>query len=527
MASPLEPGEPRGALDLDDDEFDEEEEFQEPQENADEYVVSSLAQHDQDLTLEPFSRPLMERSFRSRKSSMGKRSLPQRNSTSKASTSSAPGKPAAAPKPKPGPAEPRKKSLTMPKEFKFQTDLRAHPMSLRGQSHPGPKAGGGVQKKTKPGKQSNKKSSQKVTLTVPEPFQFRTAIKAMVREAPPPKSPFVPLAVQVKQFEATSPPADRRKARPRNVKIASPKLTAARSPRLLTKLRTKPAIPTSEERELAELGIKPKSNTITKRSGPRGPTIPKSPALHKSRPVAPQPPSPPRVIRANPIPEYQKFEPHLPHRATKPVDFELPGEEISRRKREQLEEQRRREEAEIRRMRHFVAQPIPDTLDQPSLPSNVGSHERPLTFPEPFQLSTDLRGETHQRRLQEQLEQERRDKENKARFKAQPFREVEPFIPSKTAKAPTEPVRVMLRSETRAEERRRFEEDLKEKERIAEELRQRQLKEQEVGFFLVEQLDCRPECFSWDCRRGKKKRSASCASKRCTKQHQFAAMLRS
>lgn len=108
---------------------------------------------------------------------------------------------------------------------------------------------------------------------------------------------------------------------------------------------------------------------------------------------------------------------------------------------------------------------------------------KPLTYPEPFMLQSDLRGQSHRRKLEEQLERDRREKENKTKFKAQPFREVEPFIPSKSSKPITEPEHVMLHSELRAEERRAFEEELKEKEKLAEEMRQRQLRDQEVSWW--------------------------------------------
>ncbi|KAI9030395.1 hypothetical protein DFJ74DRAFT_748377 [Hyaloraphidium curvatum] len=381
------------------------------------------------------------------------------------------------------------KKLTVPKEFRFQSEARAAkaPAAKRvSRPHPGAK-GGGVQKKVQPGKEGRKQAQQKTTLTVPKPFQFQTAFKALAKEAEVPvKSPFVPLAVKVKQFEQSSPVAKRTRTK-QLMKAASPKLTNPRSPRLLTKLRTKPThIPTAEERELAEIGPRFRAhpvnhavlvgpNPVTKRSRPTL-TIPQSPAIHKPRPPAPRPPSPPRVIRANPIPDVAPFEPQLPRRAVLPADFELPGDEISRRKREEAEAERRRQSEEARKARRFVARALPDDEVPEPLPP---VETKPLTYPEAFQLSTDARGEEHQRRLREQLEKEKREKENRTRFRARPFREVEPFVPAKSARPATEPEAVVLHSDLRAEERRAFEEAQKERERMAEELRKRQEMEME------------------------------------------------
>jgi hypothetical protein len=77
-------------------------------------------------------------SVRGRDSTLGgKTSLPKRKTLGKQGVVPQPVKPQ--PKPR---KESYTKTLTEPKEFKFQTELRAHPMNLR--THPGAK-GGGVQ----------------------------------------------------------------------------------------------------------------------------------------------------------------------------------------------------------------------------------------------------------------------------------------------------------------------------------------------------------------------------------------------
>lgn len=89
-------------------------------------------------------------------------------------------------------------------------------------------------------------------------------------------------------------------------------------------------------------------------------TVPRSPAIHKPKSMPPPPPSPPRIIHANPIrlPE-EPFQPKLEHRMIKPKDIRLPGDEAAARRKKEMENkiQREREEEELKRK--FKAQPMP------------------------------------------------------------------------------------------------------------------------------------------------------------------------
>jgi hypothetical protein len=49
----------------------------------------------------------------------------------------------------------------------------------------------------------------------------------------------------------------------------------------------------------------------------------------------------------------------IEHRYIELPDFNLPGEEISKRKSQEIEERIRREREEMERMREFKAQPLP------------------------------------------------------------------------------------------------------------------------------------------------------------------------
>lgn len=71
-----------------------------------------------------------------------------------------------------------------------------------------------------------------------------------------------------------------------------------------------------------------------------------------------KPPSPPRVIKAQPYMEPKPFKPKIEHRYIKPADFKLPGQELSERKRLQLEEQRRKEAEHLEAQRRFKANPM-------------------------------------------------------------------------------------------------------------------------------------------------------------------------
>ena len=106
-------------------------------------------------------------------------------------------------------------------------------------------------------------------------------------------------------------------------------------------------------------------------------TVPVSPAIHKSRPrsakvTAPPPPPPPappkRII---PVSYTKKPQPVIEHRKIVPVDFRLPGEEISARKKEIIAEQRKKEEQQTQQIRKCKANPLPDDLPDVSFQFNI------------------------------------------------------------------------------------------------------------------------------------------------------------
>jgi hypothetical protein len=60
------------------------------------------------------------------------------------------------------------------------------------------------------------------------------------------------------------------------------------------------------------------------------------------------------------VPDYtEPYRPVIEHRLIDLPNFSLPGEEISKRKSQEIEERIRREREELERMREFRAQPLP------------------------------------------------------------------------------------------------------------------------------------------------------------------------
>ncbi|KAI8808268.1 hypothetical protein BJ742DRAFT_286314 [Cladochytrium replicatum] len=380
------------------------------------------------------------------------------------------------------------KPPTIPKEFNFCTTKRRE---MR-KSGTGVVQSGGI-KKTMPSRKTR-------DLTIPRPFNLRTNLlqTTIQKRLSGEKSPYVPLVVKLKKFEKETPERFKVQPKKRQTKEIHA-LTNPKSPFLRTKHRPKvPLPPSTEERILEEVSKVPpfKAHPILESDGNLGVppvakrplTIPASPAIHKPKPPAPLPPPSPRVIKANPLRLVPPFEPKLEHRIVKPDDIELPGEEISEKKRREFEEKRRREEEEAARMREFHAQPLPN-LDIDIPPRG---EEKPPTQPEPFNLETDKRGELYRRMLEYKLAREEKENEAQRNFKAQPVVEHAPFVPKRSTKPPTEPAEIPLKSTVRANERKAFDEAIKLKEIKERELREK-LEKQRQGTEEVEALKARKQ----------------------------------
>jgi len=326
--------------------------------------------------------------------------------------------------------------------------------------------------------------------TVPKPFTFHTASRVNIsrNEDSSPRSPFIPLAVKVRQF-MEKPEKFNTKAALKSNKVRSNTLTVPRSPYLRTKYRSKPTVLSTEERVIKEIqDYRFRANPVDQKIFENGdigipkvqkpkPTEPHSPTITKPKPSRPKSPSPPRVIKANPVPDYKEpYRPVVEHRLIDLPDFSLPGEEISKRKSQEIEERIRREREELERMREFRAQPLP--TDSPDcLPIR---HYYAPTHPKEFTLLTDSRGEIYQKEFYERLRKEReREKENQ--FYAQPLPSFEPEVLKKPeCPPPTEPISFSFLTDTRMKERHLYDEQRRLRDKEAEEQKEQKLREEEA-----------------------------------------------
>ncbi|RHZ90089.1 hypothetical protein Glove_8g41 [Diversispora epigaea] len=268
-------------------------------------------------------------------------------------------------------------------------------------------------------------------------------------------------------------------------------LTVPKSPKLRTKSRVKPSkfLP-MEEQEILEMEqykfvAKPINTKIfevkelgVSKIGKPEIRKPLSPAITNIEP----PPqrftsSLPKIKFHHPIPDFKDpFMPFIEHRKMELPNFSLPGDEIHKRKIKEIQEKMLRERDEMDNARKFKAQPLPS--DSPDgLPPR---HYYALTYPKPFVLETDNRGDKYQQSFRERLRRINEiEKEN--RFHATPLPNFEPQIPKKLViPPPTKPVEFIFNTGVRMLERKAFDEQRKMRDSIAEVLREQKRKEDEI-----------------------------------------------
>ncbi|CAG8450375.1 9068_t:CDS:2 [Acaulospora morrowiae] len=322
-----------------------------------------------------------------------------------------------------------------------------------------------------------KKRKNVFHVTVPKPFRFHTTSRSDSHNDDQQKKTIAPLTPRIQNELNGSPKSVSKKI------INKTNLTVPRSPMLHTKYRTKPPryLPT-EEQEIQEMkqytfkAIPVKDLGVSKDLKPQL-TIPTSPAITKPKAIQKKPLTPQPVVKAHPVPDFKEpFVPTIEHRKIDLPIFTLPGDEIHKRKSNEIEEKIQRELEEMVNARKFKAQPLPsDSPDR--LPPR---HYYPLTHPRPFRLETESRGEKYQRYFHERLrEMSEREKENQ--FRATPLPNLEPHIPKKPElPPPTKPIEFVFHTSTRLEERKAFDDQRKIRESVAEILREQKRKEEEV-----------------------------------------------
>ena len=181
-------------------------------------------------------------------------------------------------------------------------------------------------------------------------------------------------------------------------------------------------------------------------------------------------------IRAHPyIPVKKPFQPKIEHREVKPVGFKLPGEKISEMKRQKFLEEVKKEEEQLKNAQ-FKAQPVTIDTAPLALPKHVSKPDP--TIPHSPALITKVRGKHHEAEMKKKIEEEERMAKEMSEFREQPVPELDvPFIPKLGDQPATQPEPIVLNTEMRAEERKHFDMQMKEREEELEMLRALQEKE--------------------------------------------------
>ncbi|KAJ3110054.1 Protein tpx2 [Phlyctochytrium bullatum] len=193
-------------------------------------------------------------------------------------------------------------------------------------------------------------------------------------------------------------------------------------------------------------------------------TVPVSPTLHKSKPREIVKEESTAHFKANPIPPLAPFVPVIQHRYVAPSDFHLPGDDISEKKKQRIEQTIQEQLAHEEKTRNFKAMPIPDYSTVPTRKVEP----KHVTEPQPFDFNTAKRALMTKKSAEDAFN---------FNFVARPAPQHPPFEPKKSEKPPTEPENIVLQSAVRAEERRAFDEARQRKEYMIEEMK-RQAQEQ-------------------------------------------------
>ncbi|KAJ3329839.1 Protein tpx2 [Blyttiomyces sp. JEL0837] len=385
---------------------------------------------------------------------------------------------------KPGEASKGPRPLTIPKEFSF----------LSRPSKNKDKDNKKLLHTKSPAIKKRKHAKRTNELTIPKPFQFRSSFRHHYGNNDARmscKSPFVPLAVKVKQFETEVP--DRFKVEPKPLLQTNSTVQPVDETQIssfddeipdqehvtLTNQRWNfghflnfPSEHlTTEERELKSLAPFQhfKARPLDKKPSL---TVPMSPHIRKPKPLPPPEPEPPKIIKANPIRFTEvRFEPVIEHRVILPADVKLPGDEIRERKLREIEERRRLEEEMMEKAKVFQARPI--TKDLNSVDPLPEVLVKPPTEPQPFQLETALRSAFHP------IDVHPAGPRPAKPFIAQPVPIFEPFVPKKSTKPPTTCEEVVLHTDIRSDERRAYDEARRLKELAEEEMKEKMRLEKE------------------------------------------------
>ncbi|KAI9505701.1 hypothetical protein BX070DRAFT_220556 [Coemansia spiralis] len=132
--------------------------------------------------------------------------------------------------------------------------------------------------------------------------------------------------------------------------------------------------------------------------------------------------------------------------------------------------------AEEQALRQFRANPLPGFPTPKKVPRKSST-----LHASPFNLATDIRGETYQRQLRERIAELEHRRRERMLFKARPIPTSidHPFVPQPSSIPLTSIEEILLHTELRSEERHAYDEDRMERERIREEVLARKRQEEE------------------------------------------------
>ncbi|XP_069698789.1 targeting protein for Xklp2-like isoform X2 [Periplaneta americana] len=156
-----------------------------------------------------------------------------------------------------------------------------------------------------------------------------------------------------------------------------------------------------------------------------------------------------------------------------PFSFEERDKQLLKKKEEHIKKVLEEE----KKTREFHARPLPSCIKSPSSQKHVSLV---ATQPSPFKLEVDKRGMTKQQQLKMKLEEEARELQQAAQFKARPATVVKlkPFEPKKSDRPLTDITSVELNTERRAKEREEFDMKVKMEQEEVEEMRRKREEEE-------------------------------------------------
>ncbi|KAJ2787757.1 hypothetical protein GGI15_000458 [Coemansia interrupta] len=296
--------------------------------------------------------------------------------------------------------------------------------------------------------------------------------------------------------DSKSSDAESQAEEPNAEQAAEKRLSKKAQERLIAKLTSKQRSATSENAAGGVDATKQKAAVLKKPTAARilKPTVPMTPQFAKSKRLRDKIASD-LADEANEDDDPYGFEKaareiakakarasHVPEKpaplkTTVPQPFTFRSDAAAERHLLRLREEIAKLKAEEEALRQFRANPLPE------FPTPKKRKRQPTQqlHTSPFQLETDVRGETYQRQLRERLAELEQRQRERQEFRARPIPASidHPFVPQPSTHPLTASEEVLLKTELRSEERRAFDDDRAERERIREEVLERKRVEEE------------------------------------------------